>query len=171
MIEKKIISIMGPTAIGKTSLSLKLCNFLKFEIISVDSYMVYKKLDVGTGKIDIIKNNKHKSNLVDIIEPIDSYSVFKFCIESLFIIEQTFLNKKIPLFVGGNIMYNWFVQEYFLKKYYMINKMYRYKFINIVILPTNKKQIKLYIKKRFIEMVKKNMLEEVKYLYEKKKIK
>ena len=85
---------MGPTCVGKTDISIELINNFNFEIISVDSCMIYKNMNIGTGKPGkkILKKIKH--NLIDIINPEEKYSVIDFCKISESIIKKCFKKKK-----------------------------------------------------------------------------
>jgi tRNA dimethylallyltransferase len=103
-----LITILGPTAVGKTRLSAQLANYFNGEIISADSRQVYKGMDIGTGKDlndYIIEGNKVPYHLIDIIEPSDEFNLFLF--NKLFY--QAFIKisslKKIPFFVGGTGLY------------------------------------------------------------------
>ncbi len=70
-----LITIVGPTAVGKTDLTLKLAEQLHAEVISGDAYQVYKQLNIGTAKPSMDELNRVKHHLIDILEPNDSYSV------------------------------------------------------------------------------------------------
>ncbi|MEM7401045.1 MAG: tRNA (adenosine(37)-N6)-dimethylallyltransferase MiaA [Pseudomonadota bacterium] len=96
---------MGPTASGKTDLALSMADEFPCEIISVDSVMVYRDLNIGSAKPsqEILQNYPH--HLVDIIDPEESYSVANFCNDALSLINQSHVNKKIPLLVGGTMLY------------------------------------------------------------------
>lgn len=100
---------MGPTAIGKTDLAIQLYSELgqqlPMDIISVDSAMVYKGLNIGTGKPEkeILESIPH--GLVDIREPSDIYSVADFCDDVKKCIDRAHNNHRIPLLVGGTMMY------------------------------------------------------------------
>ncbi|MBP9721948.1 MAG: tRNA (adenosine(37)-N6)-dimethylallyltransferase MiaA [Gammaproteobacteria bacterium] len=105
-----VISLMGPTAIGKTDLAIRLYQALKaqnivIDIISVDSAMVYRGLNIGSGKPEqeILANIPH--GLVDIREPYDVFSVADFCQQALELIKISHDNNRVPLLVGGTIMY------------------------------------------------------------------
>ncbi len=100
-----VICLMGPTAVGKTELSLKLCRRLPCEIISVDSAMVYRGLDIGTAKPskDILHQFRHR--LIDICEPDECYSAGRFRLEALAEIQEIRRRGRIPLLVGGTGLY------------------------------------------------------------------
>ena len=102
---KKIFSIIGPTASGKTELALKLVRELPFEIIGVDSVQIYKFFDVGSAKPsqEILDSIKH--HLVDEIDPRNIFTVWNFYEEALTRVNYIFEQDKVPLFVGGSMMY------------------------------------------------------------------
>jgi tRNA dimethylallyltransferase len=99
------IILMGPTASGKTALSAKLAQSLACEIISVDSAQIYKEMNIGTAKPDteFLKHTPH--HLIDIIEPHESYSAAKFRDDALTHMREITERDKIPLLVGGTMMY------------------------------------------------------------------
>lgn len=96
---------MGPTASGKTQLAIELVQRLPLEIISVDSAMVYRGMDIGTAKptSDILKIAPHR--LLDIRDPADPYSVAEFREDAIREIEDIISHGKTPLLVGGTMMY------------------------------------------------------------------
>lgn len=100
-----IICIMGPTASGKTALAMGLYDNLPVDIISVDSALVYKGMDIGTAKPteEELKNYPHQ--LIDLIEPEQSYSASDFCSDALKAIDESHQNGRIPVLVGGTMMY------------------------------------------------------------------
>ncbi len=100
-----IICLMGPTASGKTALAVQLVQKFPFEIISVDSAMVYKGMDIGTAKpdADILKIAPHR--LIDIADPATPYSAGQFRKDALREIEDIIARGKVPLLVGGTMMY------------------------------------------------------------------
>lgn len=100
-----VIIIAGPTAIGKTSLSLNLANNLNTEIISADSMQIYKNMNIGTAKITKTEMNGIKHHLIDIINPKDNFSVQNFQELALKIIKELHQNNKIPIIVGGTGLY------------------------------------------------------------------
>jgi len=96
---------MGPTASGKTALAVKLIEHFPFEIISVDSAMVYRGMDIGTAKPDAetLANAPHW--LIDIRDPADAYSAAQFCTDAVAAISDITARNKIPLLVGGTMLY------------------------------------------------------------------
>lgn len=107
-----VICIMGPTAIGKTDLALEVYREINnIDIISVDSAMVYQGLNIGSGKPskDILEQIPH--GLVDIRKPNDVYSVADFFHDAKTLIKQSHANNRIPLLVGGTMMYFYALQN------------------------------------------------------------
>ncbi len=96
---------MGPTASGKTNLSLQLANFLPIEIISVDSALIYKGMDVGTAKPNLLEQQKVKHHLIDILSPVENYSVFNFLQDIERLIFEINSQGKLAILVGGTMMY------------------------------------------------------------------
>lgn len=96
---------MGPTAAGKTQLAVELLKHIPGVIISVDSAMVYRGLDIGTAKpsIEIRKVAPHR--LIDICDPADAYSAGRFRADALLEIEKIISQEQIPLLVGGTMLY------------------------------------------------------------------
>lgn len=103
--KKKAIFLMGPTATGKTNLAILLSKKFPIEIISVDSAMIYKGMDIGTGKPSKEELQIAPHKLIDIILPNESYSVANFCNDAYALMEKAILQNKIPLLVGGTMMY------------------------------------------------------------------
>lgn len=100
-----IICVIGPTASGKTALAVELVQQFPAEIISVDSAMIYRGLNIGTAKPDseILEQAPHR--LIDIRDPAEVYSVGDFCSDVLAEIEAIQQKGKIPLLVGGTMLY------------------------------------------------------------------
>jgi tRNA dimethylallyltransferase len=96
---------MGPTASGKTQLAVQLVQHFPFEIISVDSAMVYRGMDIGTAKPgpDILTIAPHR--LIDIRDPVEAYSAAQFREDALREIADIQAHGKIPLLVGGTMLY------------------------------------------------------------------
>lgn len=96
---------MGPTASGKTDLAAYLHEHIDCEIISVDSAMVYKGMDIGTAKPDKALLAKVPHRLIDICDPAESYSAARFISDANTAIEEIFKKNKIPVLVGGTNLY------------------------------------------------------------------
>tara|TARA_E500000331_G_scaffold257515_1_gene248271 strand:+ start:181 stop:1086 length:906 start_codon:yes stop_codon:yes gene_type:complete len=96
---------MGPTGIGKTDLAFELYDSANVEIISVDSVQVYKHLNIGSGKPDKKVLTKYPHKLLDVIDPHENYSTGKFQKDCLKEIKKADSSKKIPLLVGGTMLY------------------------------------------------------------------
>ena len=101
----KIIVIYGPTACGKTGLSLEIAESLETEIISADSRQIYRGLDIGTGKIrrDEMKWIPH--HMIDIIEPSESFSMVDFAHRALPMIDRIQSQGKVPILCWGTGLY------------------------------------------------------------------
>lgn len=102
---KKVIVIIGPTAVGKTKLSVELAKKLNTEIISGDSAQVYRQLDIGTAKITEDEMQGVKHHLIDIKEPTDSFSVAEFQQIVRDQIEAINDQGMIPIIAGGTGLY------------------------------------------------------------------
>ncbi len=103
-----LITILGPTAVGKTSLAAKLAKKFNGEIISADSRQVYKGMDIGTGKdLDdyIVENDKVPYHLIDVISPEDEFDLYKFTQHFNTVFEDISNRNKIPFLVGGTGLY------------------------------------------------------------------
>ncbi|MDP2634543.1 MAG: tRNA (adenosine(37)-N6)-dimethylallyltransferase MiaA [Pseudoalteromonas sp.] len=100
-----VIFLMGPTAAGKTALAIELCQHLKTEIISVDSALVYKDMDIGTAKPNAQELALAPHHLIDMIDPAQSYSVADFRRDAIEKIDQFHKQGKVPVLVGGTMMY------------------------------------------------------------------
>lgn len=100
-----IMCLMGPTASGKTALACELINYFPCEIISVDSAMIYRGMDIGTAKPSYQELQICPHYLIDIRDPIESYSASQFCIDTSVLCEEILKKGKIPLLVGGTMMY------------------------------------------------------------------
>ena len=100
-----VIFLMGPTAAGKTALAIALCQHLKTEIISVDSALVYKNMDIGTAKPNSDELALAPHHLIDLIDPSESYSVADFRRDAIEKIDEFHQQGKVPVLVGGTMMY------------------------------------------------------------------
>lgn len=102
---KRVICLMGPTATGKTEVAMRLSDQLPIQIISVDSAMIYRGMDIGTAKPDAETLAQYPHKLVDICDPTERYSTADFRRDALVAIEESFNVGKIPLLVGGTFLY------------------------------------------------------------------
>jgi len=103
--EPCIICLMGPTASGKTDLALELIKYFPFEIISVDSAMIYRGMNIGTAKPIASTLRIAPHHLIDICDPNESYSAAKFKMDAENKIKKILTKGKIPLLVGGTMLY------------------------------------------------------------------
>ncbi|WP_270204262.1 tRNA (adenosine(37)-N6)-dimethylallyltransferase MiaA [Streptococcus anginosus] len=101
----KIIVIVGPTAVGKTALSIDLAKRFNGEIISGDSQQVYRKLDIGTAKVTPDEQEGIPHYLIDVREVTESYSAFDFVKEAEAAIEMIVAKGKLPIIAGGTGLY------------------------------------------------------------------
>jgi tRNA dimethylallyltransferase len=99
------ILLMGPTASGKTAVALELARALPCEIVSVDSALVYKGLNIGTAKPDAASLSAVPHHLIDIIEPHEAYSAARFRDDALAAMREITERGRIPLLVGGTMLY------------------------------------------------------------------
>ncbi len=115
-----LVTVLGPTAVGKTSLSAKLAYEFSGEIISADSRQVYKGMDIGTGKdLDdyIVNGTSVPYHLIDIIKPTEEFNLFLFTSNFKEAFEDISARGKIPILAGGTGMYlSSVLQKYDLKK-------------------------------------------------------
>ena len=101
MNKSKLLIIIGPTAIGKTDLSIKIAQEFKGEIISGDSMQVYKGMDIGTGKITRDETKGIPHHMIDILEPSESFSVADFQEQVASLVKDIESRGKLPIIVGG----------------------------------------------------------------------
>lgn len=101
----KVVLLMGPTAAGKTELAVELVENFNMEIISVDSALIYRQMDIGTAKpgAEILRRAFH--HLIDIRDPAESYSVAEFSVAATALIRDILARGKVPLLVGGTMLY------------------------------------------------------------------
>ena len=101
----KIIVIVGPTAVGKTYVSVELAKKLNTEIISADSMQIYKGMNIGTAKITEEEKQGIIHHMIDIINPDEEYSVSEFKYDAEKIIDRLLSENRIPIIVGGSGLY------------------------------------------------------------------
>ncbi|MFZ2301314.1 MAG: tRNA (adenosine(37)-N6)-dimethylallyltransferase MiaA [Gallionella sp.] len=99
------IFLMGPTASGKTGVAVELAQHLPTEIISVDSALVYRNMNIGTAKPDAATLARAPHHLIDIIDPTETYSAAAFRHDALHLMAGIAQKGKIPLLVGGTMLY------------------------------------------------------------------
>lgn len=102
---KKIIVIVGPTAVGKTALSIELAQKFNGEVINADSMQVYRGLDIGTAKVTSEEAQGITHHLLDICELDDAYSVARFQVDARQKIDEITARGKLPIIVGGTGLY------------------------------------------------------------------
>ncbi|MGL5292035.1 MAG: tRNA (adenosine(37)-N6)-dimethylallyltransferase MiaA [Vibrionaceae bacterium] len=100
-----VLFLMGPTASGKTGLAIALKQRYPVEIISVDSALIYRGMDIGTAKPTAAELALAPHRLIDILDPAQAYSAADFCCDAKQQIEQVLANGNIPLLVGGTMLY------------------------------------------------------------------
>ncbi len=99
------IFLMGPTASGKTGVAVELAQRLPVELISVDSALVFRDMDIGTAKPDAATLAKAPHHLIDIIDPTEAYSAAAFRHDALRLMADITARGKVPLLVGGTMLY------------------------------------------------------------------
>ena len=99
------VAIMGPTASGKTAAALAIAQERPVEIISVDSALVYRGMDIGTAKPNAEELASAPHHLIDIIDPLDAYSVAQFRADAIRLVAEIQARGRLPLLVGGTMMY------------------------------------------------------------------
>jgi tRNA dimethylallyltransferase len=100
-----VVAIMGPTASGKTAAALEIARHIPSEIISVDSALVYREMDIGTAKPTAEERAQAPHHLIDILDPLDSYSVMQFRQDAIKLAAEIIARGKLPLLVGGTMLY------------------------------------------------------------------
>ena len=97
--------LLGPTASGKTAVALAIASRLPVEIVSVDSALVYRGMDIGTAKPDRETRERFVHHLVDIVEPVEAYSAGRFREDALRVAGEIAARGRVPLFAGGTMLY------------------------------------------------------------------
>lgn len=101
----QILVLIGPTAIGKTALSLELAQDFNCEIISVDSMQVYRQMDIGTAKASSAERALVPHHLIDVVNPDEAYDAAKFTEDATRLIDEIIKRGKLPLLTGGTGLY------------------------------------------------------------------
>lgn len=105
MVTDQVIFLMGPTASGKTALALELAQHIPVEIISVDSALIYRGMDIGSAKPTAVELAAVPHHLIDILDPVQAYSAADFRTDALRLIAQIQQRGKLPVLVGGTMLY------------------------------------------------------------------
>lgn len=100
-----VVCLLGPTAAGKTGLAVELTRRFRFDIVSVDSAMVYRGMDIGTAKPAPAVLAEAPHRLIDIREPWQTYSAGEFCADARRCIDEIHRSGRVPLLVGGTFLY------------------------------------------------------------------
>lgn len=103
--KRKIVIIVGPTAVGKTDIAIEVAKTLDTEIISSDSVQIYKNLNIGSAKPTLEEMKGIKHHLMDFISPEESYSVSEFYKGAKVVIDDLFTKNRIPVITGGTGLY------------------------------------------------------------------
>ena len=103
--KKPLIILTGPTAVGKTELSIRLAKELNGEIISADSMQVYRRMDIGTAKIKPEEMDGVPHHLIDILDSKEDFNIYLFQKYAKAAMEQIYDRGKIPIIVGGTGFY------------------------------------------------------------------
>ena len=103
--DPKVIFLMGPTASGKTSLAIDLYKSIPSELISVDSALIYKGMDIGTAKPTAAELLDAPHHLIDILDPASAYSAADFRTDALRLIADIHSRGKTAILVGGTMLY------------------------------------------------------------------
>ena len=101
----KVLTIVGPTAVGKTKLSIKIAKSISGEIISADSRQIYKYLNIGTAKPTIEERKEVTAHLIDFVEPDENYSCGQFARDAEAKIEEISMRGNVPIICGGTGLY------------------------------------------------------------------
>lgn len=104
-LKKPVIALVGPTAIGKTELSLEIAEKFNCEIISLDSMQVYRYMDIGTAKASTEERRRVVHHLLDIVDPDEHYDASKYVTDALDAIQAVHSQEKMPLITGGTGLY------------------------------------------------------------------
>jgi tRNA dimethylallyltransferase len=99
------IGLAGPTASGKTAIALALAQQVPLEIVSVDSALVYRGMDIGTAKPSTTERAQVPHHLIDLIDPAEAYSAARFVLEAQHLIGEINGRGRLPLLVGGTMLY------------------------------------------------------------------
>src|SRR5689334_11535491 len=102
---ERIAILTGPTAVGKTDVSIAVAQALQTEIVSADSMQVYRRMKAGTAKPSLEQRTAVPHHLIDIVDPAQPFSVSDYRAAAIPVIEQLLSRREIPLVVGGTRLY------------------------------------------------------------------
>lgn len=105
MIKKPVVVIVGPTASGKTKLSIEIAKLMDGEIVSADSMQIYRYMDIGTAKPTIYERQNIPHHMMDILDPAEQFSVAEYQKMAVDIISDIHKRQKLPIIVGGTGLY------------------------------------------------------------------
>jgi len=109
-----LVIILGPTAVGKTDIAIEVAKEIEGEIISADSMLIYRHMDIGTAKPSLEERQGINHHLIDIINPDQQFSVADFLLEAEKVIKEVKTRNKIPMLVGGTALYlKAFTEEFY----------------------------------------------------------
>ncbi len=101
----RALALIGPTASGKTGLAIALAQALDGEVVSMDSALVYRGMDIGTAKPSMAERDGVPHHLIDIIEPTESYSAARFRSDALAAVADILARGRLPIITGGTMLY------------------------------------------------------------------
>jgi len=105
MVKTPVLCVVGPTASGKTALSIRLARALGGEIISMDSMQIYRHMDIGTAKPTLEERSHIPHHMIDIVEPTEPFTVAEYAAQAEQAIRQVFSRGAVPILVGGTGFY------------------------------------------------------------------
>jgi tRNA dimethylallyltransferase len=108
---KRLIAVVGPTAVGKSRLALSLAGHIGGEIINADSRQVYRYMDIGTGKPSHVERQRFSHHLIDVVNPDEDFSLALYLRMASDAIESVHQRGGLPLLVGGSGLYVWSLLE------------------------------------------------------------
>lgn len=107
----QLVAIVGPTAVGKTALAMRLARQLDAEIVSADSRQVYRHMDIGTAKPSVEQRRVVPHHLIDVVDPDEEYSLALFLRQASSVIQEIRSSRRLPILVGGTGQYVWGILE------------------------------------------------------------
>lgn len=102
---KKVVVITGPTAVGKTKISLGVAKHFSTDLINADAYQIYKKMDIGTAKPTVLERENIVHHFMDFLDPSSEYSISEYQKEVRNLIDKMHHEDKLPILVGGSGLY------------------------------------------------------------------